>query len=578
MVDGRVICAVAEERLVRRKHMLGYPMHAIDQVLEISGVAPSDIDRIAVSTVHLPPKYQYVRRDATFSVQDYLREQNEYWRPLLLEGKAPNYMEIFADKAEMNDQLYDQSLIADEDDAVGLRKAREKLICDRLGKTPADIQFYDHHGCHAYYAFGTLPWRDRSCLIYTADGAGDNANGTVWLSEPGKPLQALAHSQLCNIGRIYRYITLLLGMKPNEHEFKIMGLAPYSRAEHGERAYQVFKETLCVDGLDFTYNVKPRDHYFHFKERLDGERFDNIAYGLQRFTEELLMDWVSNGIAQTNVDHVAFSGGVAQNVKANKQIIEMDAVKGFFVPPGPGDESLCMGAAYWEYTKYLQANDQPIDETPDFATPYLGRAYERSDAEAAIEAAGISDDITIQPHDDDLVAEILERGDVVARSAGPMEFGPRALGNRSIIADPRRLDVVATINDTVKQRDFWMPFAASVLSERADDYFHNPKGAETRYMTTSFDTTADGAVALKAGTHQSDRTTRPQVVFKELNPAYHALISAFERRTGVGAVLNTSFNLHGEPVVESPADAISTFMRSALPHLILEDLLLSKRA
>ena len=576
MVDGRVISAVAEERLVRRKHMLGFPAKSIDQVLSSAGVTPAEIDKIAVSSVHLPPKYQYVRRDVTFTVKDYLREQTDYWYPIFYEGKSPNYNDIFQDKLEIGDQAFDQTLISDEDDAIGFNKAREKLICDRLGKNRDKVKFYDHHGCHAYYAFGAMPWREQRTLIYTADGAGDNANGTVWLSEPGKQLKSLARTELCNIGRIYRYITLLLGMKPNEHEYKVMGLAPYAREQHGESAYNVFKETLRVKGLEFDYDVKPRDHFFHFKERLDGERFDNIAYGLQRFTEELLVEWVENGIAETGVNHVAISGGVAQNVKANKRIIEQESVAGFFVPPGPGDESLCMGAAYWEYVNFCKRNSIAIEEIMPLENPYLGRKFSNKEVKDAISCAGISNIGTIEPLQEEKVAKLIENGDIVARCAGRMEFGPRALGNRSIIADPRRIEVIAKINNTVKQRDFWMPFAASILSERADDYFTNPKNAETRYMTTSFDTTAEGRRCLAAGTHQSDHSTRPQVVYKNLNAPYHALISAFERRTGVGAVLNTSFNLHGEPIVESPADAISTFMRSDLQHLILEDLLISK--
>ena len=180
------------------------------------------------------------------------------------------------------------------------------------------------------------------------DGFGDGANGTVSIGIPGKKLNEISRSSNCNIGRMYRYATLLLGMRPAEHEYKLMGLAAYNTHKYGKDAYNVYAETLQVDGLSFRYKNKIKDHFFYFQEKLEGQEFDAIAYGIQKRTEELLTDWVSNGINETGIQNIVMSGGVAQNIKANKLIGELKDLKSLFIPPGPGDESISIGAAYLE--------------------------------------------------------------------------------------------------------------------------------------------------------------------------------------------------------------------------------------
>lgn len=576
-IDGKLVAAFAEERLSRRKLEYGYPRRSIDKCLAMAGLTGSDIDEVALSTISLPPRYFMTKRSTTFGIQDYWREQREYWYPTYYGEGRPSYLEVFADKVAEVDFPYDRDLIAHEDDGEGMLKARKKYIAQSLGIAVDRISVYDHQSCHAYYGYYGLSERtERDSLIFTADGAGDGANGSIWLAQAGLPPKEMFRTNQCNIGRLYRYITLVLGMKPNEHEFKVMGLAPYATEYTARRAYQILADTLQVDGIDFTYKNRPKDHFWHFKNLLETERFDGIARALQTRTEELLVQWMKNGVAKFGANNVIFSGGVALNVKTNMLIGELDEVNSITVAPGSNDESLSLGAAFQHLCAAAVKNGQSVADLAPFPGAYMGDSFDQQSIDHALATEQMPDGCTIETAIPDRCAEVLDGGGVIGRFDGRMEFGPRALGNRSIIADPRRRDTVRIINEMIKMRDFWMPFCPSMLAERAGDYLVNPKGLDASYMTLGFNSTAMAREHLPAALHPYDQTARPQAVTRDANPGYHALISAFEKRTGVGCVLNTSFNLHGEPIVATPADAISTFRRSGLSHLVLGDKLVSK--
>ena len=204
-----------------------------------------------------------------------------------------------------------------ESDKEGMWAARVKHISEYLNINPSIISHHDHHKCHAYYGYVGCPIKDEPLLVYTMDGFGDGANGTVSIGNPGEMLSEISRSSNCNIGRMYRYATLLLGMRPAEHEYKLMGLAAYNSSKYGNEAYKIYAETLQVDGLGFSYKNKIKDHFFYFKDKLEGQRFDAIAFGIQKRTEELLTKWISNGIKKTGIKNIVMSGGVAQNIKAN---------------------------------------------------------------------------------------------------------------------------------------------------------------------------------------------------------------------------------------------------------------------
>lgn len=572
IMNGKLVCALGEERLSRDKHQYGFPAKAIDAVLDSAQISIDDVDRIAMSTATLPPAYFYTSRNSTLTIADYWKEQKEYWYPKLYENKNPKYLDIFSDKVDKDNFPYDESFIQHERDHEGMWQARLNHLCKTLNVSEDIVAVHDHHRSHAYYAYITDPNRDKPMLVYTMDGGGDNTNGTVSIGEPGKPLQEISRSSNCNIGRMYRYATLLLGMRPADHEYKLMGLAAYNSEKYGRDAYDVYADTLQVDGLGFKYKNEIKDHFWYFKDKLEGQRFDAIAYGIQRRCEELLTEWIANGIKETGIGNIAMSGGVAQNIKANKLIGELDGLQHLFVPPGPGDESISIGAAYLELVEQGIALD--TIESPSHG--YFGPSHTENDVKEAIDKNLESnwEVKKVSPHD---VAKLLADGDVVARfGTENMEFGARALGNRSIIADPRRPDVIHHINKLVKMRDFWMPFAPSILAEREQDYMINPKGIDTRFMAIGCDSTDLAKEHLPAGLHPFDRSARPQVVHEKDNPGYHALIKAFEDLTGVGAIMNTSFNIHGEPIVGTPEHAIDTFRRCGLHHLLIGDWLISK--
>ncbi len=572
IIDGKLTCAIAEERISRQKNHYGYPKNAIKTVLESSGISIKEIDKIAMSSKHLPPSYFYTSRNSKLSIQDYWKEQKEYWYPKLYEDKNPNYLDVLSHRAKKENFPYDETLIKNENDNLGMWKARVKYVADQLGVDQGIINHHDHHKCHAYYGYMACPHRDRQLLVYTMDGFGDGANGTISIGNPGEELVEISRSSNCNIGRMYRYATLLLGMRPAEHEYKLMGLAAYNSDKYGNEAYNVYADTLQVDGLGFSYKKEIKDHFFYFKNKLEGQRFDAIAYGIQKRTEELLTQWISNGIDETGIKNVVMSGGVSQNIKANKLISEMNSLNYLFVPPGPGDESISIGAAYLEHIKTKKS----FNEIDSVSNGYFGPSYSDDEILSEIKK-NISDDYEVIDSKDEVVAKLISDGDIVARfGKGKMEFGARALGNRSILADPRRPDVIHHINKLVKMRDFWMPFAPSILAEREHDYIVNPKGIEARFMSVAFDSTNLAKEHLTAGLHPFDRTARPQIVHKLDNPEYHSLIKAFEKISGVGALMNTSFNIHGESIVGSPYDAIDTFVRCGIHHLLIGNYLISK--
>jgi carbamoyltransferase len=574
MRNGELLAAAAEERYTRCKNEYGYPGNAIRKCLDTAGVALADIDRVAMGTRSLPPKYFMVSRNKNFTTADYWREQKEYWEPRIYgDGTGPLYTEIFADKIDLARIPYDWTLVRDENDSEGMLEARIRLVEKDLSIGRDRIDIHDHHTGHAAFGLHACGAGEKT-LIFTADGFGDGTNATVWLADEQGRMTELKRTNQCNIGRIYRYITLLLGMKQNEHEYKVMGLAPYANEYLGKGAYEVFRETLRVDGLDFTYGVRPKDHFFHFRDRLQEMRFDGIAWGLQRWVEELLCEWILNGVRQTGVRRVVFSGGVALNIKANMHIGQLDEIDSFYVPPAPGDESLCIGAACLSQAMHAGSTGRTgsiIDSL------YLGNSYGDEEIRQALDEYEHLGKCTLREAKPETVAEILASGEIVARFGGRMEFGPRALGNRSIMANPSLHESVRKINEFIKKRDFWMPFTPSILAERIDDYIINPKSLESRYMILAFNSTPLAAGHLAAALHAYDKTARPQRVEKSTNPEYHAIISAFERLTGIGAVLNTSFNIHGDPIVESPQDALHTFSQSGLDHLVLGKWLLSKK-
>lgn len=560
--DGKILACISEERLNRVKEWGGVPELAIKEVMRISGVAPEEIDVVVIPSFINPVTSMESGRKSL---------------PRRAFGQATRV----APKSLLRSDKWVKP-------AVGLLKRFrhtekiEKALEDAGVKAP--VSFCDHHLAHAAGAY--LPsWlnRKKKCLVITADGSGDAISGSINIARGDSIERILSISNYNSIGELYSRVTEYLGMKPLSHEYKVMGLAPYSKDEHIQKTYRKFRRMIRINPdnpmmYENISGVWKWQYMDKFRKEFHKERFDNIAGGLQLFFEELVTEWVRNIIEETGVHDVAFGGGLFMNVKTNQRILGMPEVENMFVLPSCGDESLPIGAGLQQYVSLCQ-EDGVKPRIEPLGPLYLGPEYGNDEIRDAIRRESLGGRYRIEEIKDmdGHVGEMVARGNIIARFNGRCEWGARALGNRSILADARNRDAVRKINEAVKNRDFWMPFAPSIKSEREKDYIVNPRGMRAPYMIISFDTTDKGREALAAAIHPYDFTARPQVVEKGWNPGYHKVISSFEKETGEGGFMNTSFNLHGYPIVCSPSDALWTLKNTGLEHLAVGNWLISKK-
>ncbi len=544
--DGVLGSAIQEERLIGVKNWSGIPEHAIRAAADLAGCPIADVDAVAVNGHHMP----YPKDRQTI--------MSEYRRTGSIQTSVKKFLR----------HTFVRTLYRER------RKAQRVQELKRLGISPERIVFVDHHTAHASAAYYGMADFDRDILVLTCDGGGDGLCATVSVGRQGHLERVAAVPESESIGNLYAMVTFLLGMVPLEHEYKLMGMAPYAHPEQAEPICELFSALIAFDRKNPLVwrrvgNCPETFYSYDFlRDLLALRRFDAICAGLQKFTEDTLKAWVRNCIHATGIRRVALSGGVFMNVKANKVILELPEVEGLYVYPSCGDETNAMGAAYWTYAQ--RADVRTMRPLRDL---YLGRSFTDEAIRSVLEQTAHRwerhEDIEAE------TARLLSEGNVVARFKGRAEFGARALGNRSLLADPCREGVIREINDMIKCRDFWMPFAPSVLAEAAETYLVNPKGADSPYMVLTFDTT-DRRMDLRGALHPYDHTARPQIVRQDWNPDYHRLIRAFQERTGRGVVLNTSFNLHGFPIVDTPQDALHVLTHSGLRHLALGNYMVHK--
>jgi carbamoyltransferase len=443
------------------------------------------------------------------------------------------------------------------------------------------VQVVDHHTCHAAAAYYGSPFGGRPSLVLTNDNSGDGLCGTV-SSASGTTLtrHEASPSGPGSLGSFYTLVTLLLGMKPGEHEYKVMGLAPYAPPRETERAVAALGRVFKMgEGKPSLFEWRRRGPLYRaLLETTLGLRFDGIAGGAQQILENALVRWTRLAHERYGGERLALGGGVFMNVKANMLIAEEAWLSELFVFPSCGDESNAVGAAYLGYLDLCTESGRAASPRP-FGPAYLGPGVKDDEIEEIVRRRDLASRYRVSEHAaiEEKIADLLVSDGVVARCAGRMEFGARALGNRSILANPSDHRVVDVINRMIKSRDFWMPFAPTILREREADYVVNPRGLASPYMMLAFPTNAKGRDQIVAAIHPQDGTARAHILDEAWNPPYYRVIREFERRTGIGAVLNTSFNLHGEPLVASAEDAVDTFERSGLPHLALGHWLISKK-
>lgn len=536
---GEVRAAVQEGRITRKKNEAGYPRRAIDEVMEIAGAEVADIDRVALSS-------QFMHAAEFFEGWDWYRKN--YRDQIRSAAEEPERRRYYLERRQ---------------------RERRATIVEHLGVNDEQIRIVEHHTGHAAAAYYASPWAGgaEQVLVLTLDGSGDGICATVSVGHDGELERISETESSASMGKVYSRVTFLLGMRPWQDEFKVMGMAPYADEDLKSRVRPVLDPLVQLSEGALAF--EPGTHlstnvcYSYLRSNLENQRFDFICGAVQDWLEDLVTRWVRNAVRETGIPRVAVGGGVFMNVKANMRLAALDEVDEVFVHPSCGDTSLAIGAAY----AVCADEDGSAGPEGSLGPIYWGPGYGRDEMGSALSERSM--EVEEPQNVEARVAELLAQGHIVANFDGRMEWGARALGNRSILVDPRDRDSVRRVNMKVKERDFWMPFAPTILSERASDYIEGFAGQRAPYMIRAFPTTDQGKRDLPAAMHPYDETIRPQILTQEDNPGYWRILKEFEERTGVGGVLNTSFNLHGEPIVRSPEDAVDTLARSGLHWLRL---------
>ncbi len=582
--DGNVTAAVAEERLTKNKLQIGFPQQAVEQVLRLSSLSPEDVNLVVV------PHQQYL-------------EANPFFINLIMDNDRP--------LPDIGNELSGISLCK-EAFYQFRRKKRVSLSCAKTAKgnyarfaferklealgMRAQLVGEDHHMSHAASAYYTSGFD--KCLIVTIDGSGDGLSHTTCLGEDGLIRRLSATPLQFSPGVFYSAITKYLGFKRHRHEGKITGLAAYGDPM---KLYPFMSNVLNVSDdamsfssrLDYNFsNLKKlgwgmrlcKGAYFRsletnylldiFGQVLKHDKPEDVAAAAQYCLEEAVLKVISQGLKQTGCKYAALAGGVFGNVKLNQRILELPGVEGIFIHPNMGDGGTALGGAYLAWAKELEKNGRKLMPAR-MRDVYLGAEYSDDEIYHEIQKKGIAcefcKDIEVKS------AEFLSKGLIVGRFNGRMEYGPRALGNRSILAQATDATIMDWLNERLNRTEF-MPFAPSILAEDAGQFYENAeKSAYPCEFMTITCRTKDSVLDLAPGAHHVDFTARPHIVRKDVNPSYYSILENYKKMTKLPLILNTSFNAHEHPIVESPRDAIESFLSGTVDVLAIGHFLIKQK-
>ena len=551
--NGKVLASINEEKIRNIKHCGGYPTKSIEEVFKIAKLDPSEVDAVAIVGIMgekiLPLSEMFPNYRSLFS----------YFSLLTGHKKGIELLTSYLQRIKKIDAI--------------------KNEFTKLGIPLNEIIFVEHHAAHAAAACYLSPWDlDEEVMVLTLDGQGDGISSTVNIGHKGE-IRRVENSETSYYNSLaqsfYSQITAHLGMAWGFDAYKVMGLAPYGKPE---LSIDRIKQIIDIDKTNPLKFRNKVDAYLHamqpkLRDMLKNDRFDNIAAATQSWFETLITKWVSNAVEKTGIRKIACAGGGFLNVKANRKILSLDDVDDVFFCPAASDEGLAVGAALKGYFEIvLRDGIKPVKE--HLKSNYFGSSFTNDQIKDALKNHDMLDKAQYVDDIDDEVGELLATSDmVVARFSGRLEWGPRALGNRSILANPSDPRIVRKINNAIKMRDFWMPFGPSILSTRIDDYLVDP--INSPYMMLAFDTT-EKRDDITAALHPYDFTSRPQTVTPEYNSGYEKVLNSFESKTGIGGVLNTSFNIHGYPIVWDPERALDTLNNSSLDALAIGNYLVRK--
>lgn len=540
IIDGKVVAAVNEERLVRKKMVFGVPRKSIAMVLELAGIKPSEVDRVAIATINGHLINDYIEFKGWFQLDRGLIKQ--------LFFMAGSKLSKYRSRMPFLEDLY-YSL---REPVFSHRRRSLKKILQEEFDIRCPVEFIDHHFAHACSTYFSSGFDD--ALVVTMDGGGDGVSAQVYEVSSGTLTKLHEVSSFNSLGNYYAYVTHICGFQAGKHEGKVTGLAAY-----GEPLYQGILNQLITyeDGT-----VVNKGNLF-YESALSGiskllpDNWDrkDLSASIQCHSEDLVKKFVGYWRERTEKKDLALAGGLFANVKINQRVHELKGVEQVFVHPGMTDEGLPVGAAL--ALNYQLAENRNALPKRCFDHVYLGPSYTDREIEKALQEAGVSFKRSVQIEED--IAELLAQGYVVARFNGRMEYGPRALGNRSILYKPSDPSVNDWLNKCLKRTEF-MPFAPSSIVEESGKLFERVDGAEdtARFMTITFDCTPWMKKEC-AGVVHIDGTARPQTVSEKDNPSYYKIIQAYYKKTGIPCIVNTSFNIHEEPIVCSPQDAIRAF-------------------
>jgi carbamoyltransferase len=580
VVDGQPVAAAQQERFSRKKNDAAFPIDAINACLARAGLSVDQLDAVVYHELPLLKFDRIVR----------------------------SWIEGFPDSGSEFDRTVASWLRERRFDPAG-------LIAERLSIPVEKVVFCRHHQSHAASAFFASPF-DRATLV-TLDGVGEVETATIGHGDGHTIRQYDAASLPHSIGLFYSAFTAFLGFQVNEGEYKVMGMAAFGEPVYKDEMVSLFKiASLGLINLDQTYfcfggmsdlpyspalierfgpprepgspfavldTLLPANHSTaqHAEIRSRSRHYANIAASVQACTEEVIRQVVHHAVARSGLRQVAMAGGVALNSLANGRLLREQGLD-VFIQPAAGDAGCALGAALY---RAQSRNPPPQRWTQEHSA--FGPSHSHQTALEAANQSGFT--IVSAEHDQSrflsAVAGLLAAGHVVAWLEGRSEWGPRALGHRSILADPRIAEMQGLVNEKIKFREPFRPFAPAVPFEHADKFFEigaplspfrsSPSAPES-FMLAVHPVRAAAKTLLPAVTH-ADGTARVQFVHRSAHPVFHALLTEFGQQTGVPVLLNTSFNLNGEPIVESPFDAVRTFALSGIDYLCMEGVILSKK-
>lgn len=566
--DGKHVFSIAEERLNRIKAYIGFPFRSLRYVIEENIIDPTEVEMVAVSMGMF--KKEWAR---TFA---FLFTEDKQYYDLQNEKPGPSFY--------LHDESW-KAVASDEECRLYVEKKIHALL-DASG-IKAPIVFFDHHTCHAasaYYASG-----QDDVLAVTLDGEGDLCSGSIRLCNKGSIQTLHTVSSTQSLGWLYSEMTKYCGFKASRHEGKITGLAALGKPEQG---WEILKKQIVVRRGTIVYPRSTPLHRFVNRVRMKLKRIpyapnpwriiinsishlsrEDMAAAVQYALEQRACEFISYWVKKTGKRNIVLAGGVFANVKLNQRIAELSGVESLFVFPDMGDGGNAYGAAMLAYHK----NNTYVPTESYMKDAYLGPSFTNETIERVLAAEPT---ITFKKsHNiEEEVAGLISESKIVGWFQGAMEYGPRALGNRSILAHPTDATMNKWLNDRMKRTEF-MPFAPSCLYEVADELFKIDKASMKRpaeFMTITFDMKKEWAHKAPAVAHV-DGTARPQLVRSDTNPRFHKLLSLYKEKTGLPLVINTSFNVHEEPIVCKPEEALKSLVSGVIDVLAIGDFIAVKK-